>query len=542
MLPGCTPWPDAEARRYRAAGYWTGECLGDLLMRGLARDGARVALVSDTGRTSYAELAAQVERVAAGLQSLGIGMGDRLVVQLPNGVDFVALSLALFRLGAVPVFALPAHRRHEIVFLCAHAEAVAYVMPGLHAGFDYGELADEVRAQVPSVRHVLTTGVARQALALGTLSGAPARYPRIDPAEVAFFLLSGGTTGTPKLIPRTHQDYIYQLRRCAENLDFERDPVYLAALPAAHNAALGCPGVLGTLRLGGKVVLAGNPSPGEIFPLIEREGVRLTTLMPSILKLWVELAELLPTDLSRVLFQVGGAWLDPALARLVHTRLGARLTHWFGMAEGFLSHTRLADPLDVVAHTTGQPLCEDDERRVVDESDQPVATGAVGELLVRGPYTLRGYYKAEDYNRAVFTPDGFLRTGDLVRLTPRGDMAMEGRIKDVINRGGEKVPAEELEQQLSAHPGVRQVAVVALPDPAMVEKTCACVVPAAQAPTLAELRAFASAAGLAEFKLPDFLELVEALPHTSLGKVDKRALRARILAARVARAESAGHE
>lgn len=535
MLPGCTPWSEDEVRRYRAAGYWTEELLGDLLARGLAQDATRVALVSDAERVTYAELHARVERVAAGLQSLGIGPGDRLVVQLPNSVDFVAVSLALFRLGALPVFALPAHRRHEIVALCAHAEAVAYIMPGVHAGFDYDELAAEVRAHVPHVAHVLSTGAGGHATPLASLLDAPAaRYPRVDPGEVAFFLLSGGTTGTPKLIPRTHRDYAYQLRRTAATLEFERDPVYLAALPVAHNAALGCPGLLGTLRAGGKVVLASNPSPGEVFPLIEREGVRLTTLMPSILKLWVELAEFLPADLSRVLFQVGGAWLDPEVARLVHTRLHARLTHWFGMAEGFLSHTRLDDPPEVVAHTTGRPLCEADERRVVDEADQPVAAGDVGELLVRGPYTLRGYYRADDYNRVTFTPDGFLRTGDLVRLTPRGDMVMEGRIKDVINRGGEKVSAGELEQQLLGHPDVRQAAVVALPDPVMVEKTCAFVVPGAQAPSLVELRRFLSATGLAEFKLPDQLELVAELPYTSLGKVNKRELRERALAARAA--------
>lgn len=531
MLPGCTPWPEHEIRRYRAAGYWTEERLGDLLEPWVARAGARIALVSEAGRTSYAELAARVERVAAGLQSLGLRPGERVVVQLPNDLDFVAVSLALFKLGALPVFALPAHRRHEIVYLCAHAEAAAYVMPGVHAGFDHGELAAEVRARVPCVRHVISTGAAGNAVGLADLMNAPAAlYPQVDPAEVAFFLLSGGTTGTPKLIPRTHRDYAYQLRRSAETLEFERDPVYLAALPVAHNAALGCPGLLGTLRAGGKVVLATNPSPGEVFPLIEHEGVRLTTLMPSILKLWVELAEFLPTDLSRVLFQVGGAWLDPEVAQLVYTRLGARLTHWFGMAEGFLSHTRLADPPEVAAHTTGRPLCEADELRVVDEADQPVAAGEIGELLVRGPYTLRGYYKADEYNRATFTADGFLRTGDLVRITPRGDMAMEGRIKDVVNRGGEKVPAEELEQQLLAHPGVHQVAVVAMPDAAMVEKICAFVVAQAQAPSLPELRAFLRAAGLAEFKLPDHLEVVDALPYTSLGKVNKRALRERAAA------------
>jgi len=200
------------------------------------------------------------------------------------------------------------------------------------------------------------------------------------------------------------------------------------------------------------------------------------------------------------------------------------------MAEGFLCHTRLGDPEEVVVSSCGHPLCPDDEVRIVDESDQPVSPGEQGELLVRGPYTLRGYYRADDYDRQVFTRDGFLRTGDLVRLTARGDLVVSGRIKDVVNRGGEKVPAEELEQQLVRHPAVRHAAVVARPDPVLVEKTCAFVVTWPERPSLAELRHFLQNAGLAEFKLPDLIEYVEALPYTSLGKVNKRLLRERAAA------------
>jgi non-ribosomal peptide synthetase component E (peptide arylation enzyme) len=200
------------------------------------------------------------------------------------------------------------------------------------------------------------------------------------------------------------------------------------------------------------------------------------------------------------------------------------------MAEGFLCHTRLTDPEDVVVSSCGHPLCPADEVRIVNESDQDVGPGEQGEMLVRGPYTLRGYYRADDYNRQVFTTDGFLRTGDLVRRTPRGDLMVSGRIKDVVNRGGEKVPVEELEQQLVAHPAVLQAAVVARPDPALVEKTCAFVVTSTPRPSLIELRQFLRDAGLADFKLPDYVEYVDALPYTSLGKVNKRLLRERVVA------------
>jgi 2,3-dihydroxybenzoate-AMP ligase len=285
--------------------------------------------------------------------------------------------------------------------------------------------------------------------------------------------------------------------------------------------------VLGTLRAGGRVVLSPTPGPTDAFPLIAAERVSVTTLMPSILGAWIEATEFIPADLSGVLFQVGGAWLDPNVADAVVSRLRARLTHWFGMAEGFLCHTRLDDPQEVVRHSCGRPLCPADEVRVVAADGADVGGLEVGELLVRGPYTLRGYYCAEDYNRLAFTPDGFLRTGDLVRRTVRGDLVVEGRIKDIVNRGGEKVPAEEVEQRLVAHPAVLQAAIVPIPDLGMVEKTCAFVVAHRPHPTLSQLREFLRAAGLAEYKFPDQVEFVETLPYTNLGKVDKRALRER---------------
>ncbi|MGH3189860.1 MAG: AMP-binding protein, partial [Streptosporangiaceae bacterium] len=327
--------------------------------------------------------------------------------------------------------------------------------------------------------------------------------------------------------PRTHDDYAYQLRATARALNFGRDGAYLACQPAAHNAALGCPGVLGALRAGGKAVLASSPSPDEVFPLVEREGVTLTTLMPTFLQLWVETAGLFGADLRRTVLQLGSARLNPALARRVRPVLGCTLTHWFGMAEGFLSYTRLDEPDEVAALTQGRPLCAADEIRVVDESDHDVPAGQTGELLVRGPYTLRGYYDAEDHNARAFTCDGYLRTGDLVSITEQGNMVVEGRLKDVIHRGGDKVSAGEIEDHLLAHPGVREVAVVAVPDGRLGEKTCAFVIPGGISPTLRELRSFLTGRGLAAYKVPDRLELVDSFPRTGFGKVSKAALRAR---------------
>ena len=525
MLSGCVPWPPELAQSYRAAGYWRGETLAGLLRAVAQSDGGRMAVVTRRDRVTYAALDLRVDRLAAGLRRLGIGRQDRVIVQLPNTVDFVAVCVALFRVGAVPVLTLAAHRRAEIGYLSDHTEATALVIPDVHLGFDHRQLAREVRSLVPTLKHVLVAGEPDEFIRLADVADEPQDVPPPDAGDVALCLLSGGTTGAPKVIPRTHDDYAYQIRETARAMRLDRSGAYLAALPAAHNAALGCPGVLGALLVGAKVVLAASPAPDEVFPLIAAERVTLTTLMPAFLPLWMDSVDLFDVDLSRLVIEVGGAVLAPDLARQVDPTLGCTLTRWFGMAEGLLCFTRIDDPAEVRFTTDGRPLCAADEIRIVDGDGVDVPQGATGELLTRGPYTLRGYYRADDYNARTFTSDGFYRTGDLVRLREDGNIVVEGRIKDVINRGGEKVSAAEVEEHLRAYPTVRDAAVVAMPDPVLGEKSCAFIVATAgAAPTLGELREFLSGRGLADFKLPDRLVLTDDLPHTAVGKVHKAAL------------------
>lgn len=528
MLDGAVPWPAELAERYRRKGYWRGETLAALLREPARTDGGRIAAVTRTGQARYDELDQRADRLAAGMHGLGLSRGDRIVVQLPNTFDFLLACTAAFRLGVVPVLALPGHRRAEITYLCQHTEAAALVVPDRYGQFDHRELAGQVREAAPALAHVLVAGDPGEHQSLSNVDAEPVDLQPPDPEDVALCLLSGGTTGAPKIIPRTHNDYLYQMRETSRAMGLGQPGVYLAALPAAHNAALGCPGVLGALWVGARVVLAAVPAPDEIFPLIEREGVTLTTAVPSVLSMWADTADLFDVDLTRLAVEVGGADLSPESARAAEHALGCTVTRWFGMAEGLLSFTRIDDPPEVRLTTEGRPLCPDDEVRVVDEHGRDVPTGEVGELLTRGPYTLRGYYRAPEYNRRAFTGDGFLRTGDLVRWTPYGHLVVAGRIKDVINRGGEKVAVEEVETCLRAHAKVKEVAVTALPDPALGERTCAFVVPTGEPPSLHELRAHVVGSGLAGYKQPDQLELVDVLPLTPVGKVDKSPLRERV--------------
>lgn len=530
-----TPWPEELAETYRRAGYWTGETFPAFLRDRAARFSEATAVVDGDTRWTYAELDRRADSLAAGLARLGVAEGDRVVVHLPNTAALLEMVFALFRRGALPVYSLPAHRRSELVHLASTAEAVALVTTDTHAGFDCRPMAAEVREEVPSLEHVVVAGdpgtPARGTVALEELRAEPDPLALADPdpGEVAFFQLSGGTTGLPKLIPRTHDDYLYSVRASADICALGTDTVYLGALPITHNFPMSSPGFLGVLHAGGTVVLSPDPSPATALALIEKERVTLTSVVPPVAMLWMDAVERgsqAERDLSSLrVLQVGGATFPEEAARRVTPVLGCALQQVFGMAEGLVNYTRDGDPDEVVTATQGRPISAHDEVLIVDEHDVPVPDGEPGHLLTRGPYTIRGYYRAPEHNAAAFTADGFYRTGDIVCRYPSGNLAVAGRAKDQINRGGEKIGAEEVENHILAHPAVHDTSVVALPDPYLGERTCAYIIPRGPAPTRGEILAFLRERGLAAYKIPDRVSFVDTFPATAVGKISKRDLR-----------------
>lgn len=523
---GYVPFPAEAAEQYRAAGYWTGRTLDDLLGDTARAQPEHPAVLAGTGTQTYAELDAAADRMAHGLLALGIAPGDRVIVQLPNVPEFATALFGLLRAGIIPVLTLPAHRRAEIEHLAGLAEAVAYLIPDRLGDFDYRELAATVCESVPSLRHVLVAGEPGAFTALDSIAREGTSLPELDPAEIALMLVSGGTTGLPKLIARTHDDYVYNATASAAVCGLGPDDVYLATLPAAHNFPLACPGILGTIATGGAIAFTLDPSPESAFAAIEQHRVTVTAVVPPLAQLWSAAVEWEEADLSSLrLLQVGGARLAEVNARAVEPALDCRLQQVFGMAEGLLNFTRLDDSAELVCATQGRPLSPADEIRVVDGNGDEVAPGEEGELLTRGPYTLRGYYRAPEHNARAFTPDGYYRSGDLVRQLPTGHLVVSGRIKDVINRGGENISCDELEEHLLAHPAVRHAAAVGLPDPSLGEKVCVVLVVTGDLPSLGELKSFLTERGLATYKLPDLVRQAESLPITAVGKIDKKALR-----------------
>ncbi|WP_159234846.1 (2,3-dihydroxybenzoyl)adenylate synthase [Mycolicibacterium vanbaalenii] len=536
LARGFVPFPSDRAEEYRSAGYWTGRPLDCLLTDAAAAWPQRTAIIDATTAYTFAELDTVADRVAAALVDQGIAEGERVLLQLPNSCQFAVALFGLLRAGAVPVMCLPGHRTAELGHFAEVSGAVGLIVADRAAGFDYREMAVALTADHPALRHVIVDGDPGPFVSWSGLvdfDGPPVPRRPVDPALPALLLVSGGTTGLPKLIARTHDDYVYNAVACAQACEMTGDDTYLVALPAGHNFPLACPGLLGSMTVGATTVFTADPSPESAFALIDRHRITVTGLVNALAKLWAQACgwePVLPTSLRFV--QVGGSRMSPEEARFILDNLTPGMSQIFGMAEGMLNFTRPGDPVDVVVHTQGRPMSPHDEMRVADENGNEVPAGEEGELLVRGPYTLNGYYRADDANARSFSPDGFYRTGDRVRIFADGPRAgyveVTGRIKDVIHRGGETVSATDLEDHLHTHPAIYSAAAVALPDDYLGEKICAAVVFHGRSVTLAELNGFLDERGASTHARPDVLVPMTSLPTTAVGKVDKKKVVAQI--------------
>ena len=528
MLEGVVPFPPELARRYRERGYWVDQSLAQEYRLVLKRYADRVALIDRARVITYAELDGLSTNLALNLLAAGMTPLDRIVVQLPNVAEFVILYVALQKIGCIPVAALATHRYAEISQFVQLSGAVACVIPDADRDFNYASMVERIRRENPRLRHGITLSQ------LAELIDTPARLPssalaevRIEPTDPAVFQLSGGTTGIPKLIPRTHNDYAYNSKAAAKVCAVHQDSVLLVVLPIAHNLPLACPGVQGFLFSGARAVLSASARPENIFALVEKHQVTHLKVVPALLIRLLNDPVLARYNLSSLkIIQSGGQCLQPETRALANKLIpSAFVQENFGMSEGVIMFVRLDDPEDVRMGTVGRPVCPDDEIQLIDEDGREVAMGAVGELSCRGPYTLRGYFGVPEYNAQVFTPDGFYKSGDLMRQHPSGNYIVEGRKKDLINRGGEKISAEEVENLILSHPAVQNVACVPLPDPTMGERMCACVILRnGQELTFEELKSFLLSKEIAKYKLPERLEIVRDFPLSTFGKVAKSRL------------------
>jgi len=523
-----TAWPENFARLYRERGYWIDEPLTDILTRQANND--HVAMIDATGSLSYRELNQQSDSLAGALRRRGLVAGDTALVQLGNVNEFYVVFFALLKIGVVPVNALFSHQRTELQSYASQINPALLIADRDHVLFGDDTFLDAFLAQHTSLRQVALRNAERAEQSLAAWIAEPQQEFTASPTaadQVAFFQLSGGSTGTPKLIPRTHNDYYYSIRASVEVCHFDSETRYLCALPIAHNYPMSSPGALGVFYGAGQMVLAADPSAMVCFKLIEQHKINVTALVPPAVTLWLQAIEEWGSNQalnSLKLLQVGGAKLGETLAARIQNEIGCRLQQVFGMAEGLVNYTRLDDDASHILGTQGYPMSPGDELWVADEQGNALPAGEVGRLMTRGPYTFRGYYQSPEHNAEAFDDNGFYCSGDLISLTEDGYVKVEGRLKDQINRGGEKIAAEEIENLLLRHPEIINAALVSMPDELMGEKSCAFIISNIALKSVA-LRRHLREQGIAEFKLPDRFIRVERLPLTPVGKIDKKLLR-----------------
>ncbi len=539
MLDGVVRFPPEFAARYRAKGYWQDRSVASVFAEVFRKFANRIAIVDCEQLVTYAQLDERSTRLALNLLNIGLRPPDRVVMQLPNVVEFAYLYFALQKIGCIPIMALPTHRFREISQFVELSGAAACATLDKSKDVDYREIVRRLRPESKTLRHGIVLGEAPDGyLSLTGLVEQPSKRSAdelqtiaIDPEDPAVFQLSGGTTGIPKLIPRSHNDYLYNSRIASAVTGVGQDGVLLNVLPLAHNLPLACPGLQGYLLHGAKVILGNSTRSEEIFALIERHRVSHIAVVPALLIRLINEPSIAEYDLSSLrVIQSGGQRLQPEVRRRTKELIpGVFVQENFGMAEGMLMFIRLDDPDEVRMETVGRPISPDDEVRLVDDNDNEVDPGETGELLARGPYTLRGYFGVPEYNARAFTSDGFYRSGDLMRRHPSGNYMVEGRKKDLINRGGEKISAEEIENLILTHPAVQNVACVPMPDPILGERMCAyAILRSGGTLTLNQLVVFLLNEEIAKHKLPERLEIVGEFPLSPFGKVSKKDLTERI--------------
>lgn len=536
-----TPYPAEVVRDYRSAGLWGEETIVVEFRRIVAAHPDRDALVTDAGTLTYAELDDRSDRIAYGLGALGLTVGDPIMFQVTNRQETVLGWYAVLKAGLIPVCTLPFHRGHEISQISRQVGAVGHLVEAGTRSFDLIAFGREQADGHPTLRHLVVIGaeqdddVTRLEDMGSDVEGETARrwvddvQTLLDPDDVAVFQLSGGTTGVPKVIPRLHAEYWYNAEAYAQRLGWDSESRVAHLIPIIHNAGIIC-GVHAAHSVGGGLVLA-TADLDQALALMIKSGATDALFghghygvidHPSF-------TEILPTLRSVIL---SGAKVSRKLFAAFEDR-GVWAGQLFGMGEGLCAVSEHDAPPEARNTTVGTVLSPLDEIRILEPgTENAVAEGAVGELCARGPYTIRGYYDAPEHNARAFTSDGFYRTGDLaafVEIEGAHYLSIEGRIKDVINRGGEKVNAEEVELLLLRSPAIAAAGVVAMPDERLGERACAFLVASGTPLSMAEVQAHLDELGVAKFKWPERLEWVGELPKTQVGKLDKKMLRAEIL-------------
>ncbi|GGQ04153.1 2,3-dihydroxybenzoate-AMP ligase [Streptomyces virginiae] len=501
----------------------------------------RTAVIDAKGKLCYTALDRKVRCLATGLRDLGIGLGDVVGVQLPDGRNAVVADLALAALGAVSLPFPVGRGVLEAECLLRRAEAVAVIAATEHRAFRHAADLRTLAEALPRLRHVIAAG-RPDTIPEGTipltelLRSDPGGFvpARPDPDSAARILVSSGSEAEPKMIAYSHNALAGGRGNFLASLIPDGTPPRcLFLVPLA--SAFGSNGTAVTLaRHGGTLVLLDHFSADAALAAVREHRPTHVLGVPTMVRMMLERLDgsggELPSPTALVL---GGAPLDETTAAAAAQAFGCPVVNLYGSADGVNCHTGLGStvpPTDGSGVVAGHPDPRVAEIRIADpDTHEPLPDGALGEIISRGPMTPLCYVGAPELDARYRTPDGWVRTGDLGYLDAESVLHVVGRLKDIVIRGGANISPAEVERELTAHPQVRDVACVGVPDPLMGERLAACVVArGAHAPTLASLGEHLTGRGLERRKHPERLLVVPELPLTAAGKPDRAALRKRL--------------
>lgn len=485
---------------------------------------------------SYRQLDRLSRKAAVGLARLGVEKGDVVSAILPNWCEFPLIHLACLRIGAVTNPLMHILRQRELAFMLKLAESKVLIVPKSFRGFDYPAMITELRPDLPRLRHVLVVDGEGDDSFDRVLLNAPEEDTatvaalfaarKLGANEAVEILYTSGTTGEPKGVMHTSNTLLSSLEPCRKRLRLSADDVVLMASPLAHQTGF-IYGMMMAFVLGGKLVLQDIWNAEQAARLIEDEGVSFTMASTPFLSDLSNTAATLRQDLGSLrVFIAAGAPIPQVLVSRAEAALGARIMSGWGMTEnGMVTVTGLDDPEDKISGTDGRAF-ESMEVRVVGTSGEPLPANAEGRLQARGAGNFVGYLKRPQYYE--MDADGWFETGDIARMDESGFVRICGRSKDIIIRGGENIPVIEVEQLLYRHPAVREVAVVAKPDARLGERACAFVAlrPGCSL-SFDEMTAFLGEHRITRQYVPEYLCVVDELPRTATGKIQKFALRQR---------------
>jgi non-ribosomal peptide synthetase component E (peptide arylation enzyme) len=527
-------YPKELIERYRR--IWLGITIVDAFERTCDIIPAKEAVVDGNKRLNFAQLRDKVHTAAEVFLKLGLGGGSPVLLQVPNSIEAIYIYLGLTMIGVSPVLCLPRHGQRELERFASLTNATTWIGALNQGKINYINMVKAVQNKNPSLKNLIVVeNVGRpdfvsltDLMEEHTTSSDIETYLkelRPSPDDILHLAPTGGTTGLPKLVPRTHNAHLCKAYYWARAAERSFKDIDLVVAPINHDAPQLCHMSFMAL-FGGTLAFCPSPKPSVIVDILEKEKITFSFMVPTLLS---DLAK--EPDVEQHRFSpefklaYGGAWASADLIRTICRRFRCRFYSIYGMTEGVGTITRSTDTPDVVERTVGRAMCPYDDYSVVDDDENDLPIGVEGEFVAQGPCIISGYYKSEE-DRKAFTRDGFLKTGDIGKFDADSNIIVTGRKKDLIKRGAETIIPFEIEEIISEHPKVSQVAVVGMPDERLGEKICAYIqnLPGEKI-TFEEINSFLVERGASEMLIPERVEIIDEFPLTTMQKLDKQALR-----------------